>query len=164
MGTILRMLVVPESGGDTLFASMYGAYEALSERMKSYLEGLTAFHDGGPYYREVNRTIGRDDGGREYPTAEHPVIRTHPVTGRKCLFVNAMFTKRIIDVPKSESDAVLSFLFEHVQEPRFQCRWRWEANSVAFWDNRCTQHFAVWDYSPAVRTGHRVTIRGERPV
>ncbi len=93
---------------------MYAAYDGLSGRMKAYLEGLIPFHDGGPYYRKVNRTIGRDDGGREYPTAEHPVIRIHPVTGRKCLFVNAMFTKRIIDGPKGESDAVLSFLFEHV--------------------------------------------------
>ena len=164
MGSILRMFVVPESGGDTLFASMYAAYDALSDRMKSYVEGLTASHDGGPYYRDVNRTIGRDDRGKKYPEAEHPVIRTHPVTGRKCLFVNSMFTTRIVGIPKVESDAILAFLFRHVQNPHFQCRYRWDRNSVAFWDNRCTQHFAVWDYHPNVRSGYRVTVRGERPV
>ena len=164
MGSILRMFVVPESGGDTLFASMYAAYDALSDRMKSYVEGLTASHDGGPYYRDVNRTIGRDDRGKKYPEAEHPVIRTHPVTGRKCLFVNSMFTTRIVGIPKVESDAILAFLFRHIKNPHFQCRFRWDRNSVAFWDNRCTQHFAVWDYHPNVRSGYRVTVRGERPV
>ncbi len=164
MGSILRLFRVPPSGGDTLFASMYAAWDALSERMKAYLEGLTAIHDGGPYYREVNAIIGRDDGGRAYPRAEHPVVRVHPVSGRKCLFVNSMFTTRIVGVPKAESDAVLDFLFRHVQDPELQCRFRWEPNSIAFWDNRCTQHFAVWDYFPHTRSGYRVTVRGERPV
>ena len=164
MGSILRMFVVPESGGDTLFASMYAAYDALSDRMKSYLGGLTAIHDGGPYYRDANQTIGRDDRGREYPMAEHPVVRTHPVTGRRCLFVNSMFTTRIVGVPKGESDAMLAFLFRHVQNPLFQCRFHWKENSIAFWDNRCAQHFAVWDYFPSVRSGYRVTIRGEQLV
>ena len=163
MGSILRMFVVPESGGDTLFASMYAAYEALSERMKAYLEDLTAVHDGGPYYRTVNRIIGRDDGGRTYPSAEHPVVRTHPVSGRRCLFVNSMFTTHLVGVPKSESDHVLAFLFDHVQNPQFACRFRWKPSSVAFWDNRCTQHYAVWDYFPSVRSGYRVTVRGTAP-
>ncbi len=164
MGSILRMFVVPESGGDTMFASMYAAYEALSDRMKSLLAGLTAVHDGGPYYRGVNALIGRDDGGRSYPKAEHPVVRTHPVSGRKSLFVNSMFTTQILGLPKAESDAILAFLFDHVKNPQFQCRFRWEKDSVAFWDNRCTQHYAVWDYFPNVRSGYRVTVRGERPV
>ena len=163
MGSILRMHTVPESGGDTLFANMYAAYEALSDRMKALIEGLAAVHDGGPYYREVNRMIGRDDGGRSYPSAEHPVVRTHPVTGRRALFVNQMFTVRIADLPPDESAAVLDFLFRHVQRPEFHCRFRWHPNSVAFWDNRCTQHHAIWDYFPHVRSGYRVTIRGERP-
>lgn len=163
MGSILRMHTVPDSGGDTLFASMYAAYEALSDRMKAFLSGLTAIHDGGPYYREVNRILERDDGGRSYPTAEHPVIRTHPVTGLKALFVNQMFTARIVDLPKSESDATLRFLFEHIQRPDFHCRFRWRPNSVAFWDNRCTQHHAIWDYWPETRSGYRVTIQGEAP-
>jgi taurine dioxygenase len=163
MGSILRMLVAPPAGGDTLFASMYAAYEALSPRMQSYLEGMTALHEGGPYYREVNRIIGRDDGGKAYPQAEHPVVRTHPVSGRKALYVNSMFTTRLLGVSPEESDAVLHFLFEHVKNPQFQCRFRWRPHSVAFWDNRCTQHYAVWDYYPGVRSGYRVTVRGDRP-
>ncbi|WP_419940649.1 TauD/TfdA dioxygenase family protein [Candidatus Palauibacter sp.] len=163
MGSILRMHTVPEAGGDTLFANMYATHEALSDRMKALLDGLAAIHDGGPYYREVNRLIGRDDGGREYPSSEHPVVRTHPVTGRKALFVNQMFTVRIAGLPPGESEAVLDFLFRHVQRPDFHCRFRWRENSIAFWDNRCTQHHAIWDYFPHVRSGYRVTVRGEPP-
>ncbi len=163
MGSILRLFTVPDSGGDTLFASMYAAYDALSDRMRSLLAGLTAVHDGGPYYRGVNRLIGRDDGGRTYPRAEHPVIRTHPVTGRKTIFVNEMFTTHLVGVPTAESDAILAFLFRHVTNPQFQCRFRWAENSIAFWDNRCVQHHALWDYFPHTRSGYRVTVRGERP-
>ena len=163
MGSILRLHTVPDSGGDTLFASMYAAWDALSEHMQQYLDGLTAVHDGGPYYRETNRLIGRDDGGRAYPSAEHPVARTHPVTGRKALFVNSMFTQYIVGIPPAESRAILAFLHEHLARPDFQCRFRWRPNSVALWDNRCTQHHALWDYWPATRSGYRVAIRGERP-
>ena len=149
MGSILRLFEVPERGGDTLFGNMYAAYDILSERMKAYIADLAALHDGGPYYREVNSIVGRDDGGRVYPAAEQPIVRTHPVTARKCLYVNPMFTTRIIGVPKLESDSVLRLSsFRHIADPQFQCRFRWERNSVAFWDNRCAQHFAVWDYSP----------------
>ncbi len=164
MGSILRMHATPGAGGDTLFASMYAAYDALSERMRGLLEGLRAVHDGGPYYREVNRLIGRDDGGRSYPSAEHPVVRTHPVTGRKALFVNQMFTQYIVGLPPNESRGILGFLFEHVARPDFQCRLRWRKNSVGMWDNRCTQHHAIWDYWPATRTAYRVTVRGQVPV
>jgi taurine dioxygenase len=163
MGTMLRIFALPESGGDTVFASMYAAYEALSEPMREFLSGLTAIHDGAPYYQSVNQRIGRDDGGRAYPRAEHPVIRTHPETGRKALFVNEMFTTRIAGLPKAESEAILRFLFSHVQRPEFQCRFRWQKNSIAFWDNRCVQHQAIWDYWPQTRTGYRVTIKGDRP-
>ena len=163
MGSILRLFTVPERGGDTCFASMYAAYEALSDRMKAFLEGLTAIHDGAPYYRGVNEILGRDDGGRRYPRAEHPVVRTHPVTGRRSLFVNSMFTTRIVGLPKAESEGVLAFLFRHVASEEFQCRFTWRPNSVAFWDNRCTQHLAIWDYYPETRSGYRVTIKGERP-
>jgi taurine dioxygenase len=163
MGSILRMFAVPEAGGDTLFANMYAAYDTLSDRMKQYLQGLRAVHDGGPYYRDVNRTLGRKTEGRSYPLAEHPVVRTHPVTGRRCLFVNSMFTTRLLGVPRAESDTILGYLFEHVKNPLFQCRFRWQTNSVAFWDNRCTQHFAIWDYFPNLRSGYRVTVRGGTP-
>ena len=163
MGSMLRLHTVPETGGDTLFANMYAAYEALSDRMRAFLDGLSAVHDGGPYYRETNRLIGRDDGGRSYPAAEHPVVRTHPVTGRKALFVNQMFTQYIVGLPAAESRGILALLYEHVTRPDFQCRFRWRKNSVAFWDNRCAQHHAIWDYWPATRSGYRVTIRGEAP-
>ena len=163
MGSILRLHTVPESGGDTLFACMYAAFDALSDRMRGLLAGLTAIHDGAPYYREVNRLIGRDDGGREYPSAEHPVVRTHPETGREALFVNSMFTTRIVGLSPAESRAILDFLFDHVQRPDFHCRFRWRKHSIAFWDNRCIQHHAIWDYFPETRSGYRVTIRGEPP-
>ena len=163
LGSILRIHTLPETGGDTLFASMYAAYDALSQPMKTLLDSLTAIHDGAPYYRSVNERIGREETGRSYPRAEHPVIRTHPESGRKALFVNSMFTTRIAGLPKPESDAILRFLFEHVQQPQFQCRFRWQQNSMAFWDNRCVQHQAIWDYWPQTRSGYRVTIKGDRP-
>jgi taurine dioxygenase len=163
MGSILRLFTVPDTGGDTLFASMYAAYDALSEPMKEFLEGLTAVHDGAPYYRGVNALLGRQDGGRDYPRAEHPIIRTHPATGRKAIFVNELFTTGLVGFPRAESDAILGFLFRHVQRGDFQCRFRWRKNSMAFWDNRCTQHLAIWDYFPETRSGYRVTIKGDRP-
>lgn len=163
MGSILRMFAVPPNGGDTLFASMYAAYEALSDRMKEMLDGLTAIHDGAPYYEEVNRIIGRDGSGKAYPQCEHPVVRVHPDSGRKCLYVNRMFTTRLVGLPQAESDALLAFLFEHVRNPELHMRFRWAPHSIAFWDNRCTQHFAVWDYFPQLRSGYRVTVKGTRP-
>ena len=164
MGSILRIHTLPETGGDTVFASMYAAYEALSEPVQRFLDGLTAIHDGAPYYRSVNARIGRDDGGRSYPQAEHPVVRTHPESGRKALFVNEMFTTRIAGLSAQESDAILRMLFDHIKRPEFQCRFTWRKNSIAFWDNRCVQHMAIWDYWPRTRSGYRVTIRGDKPV
>jgi taurine dioxygenase len=163
MGSILHLHTVPAAGGDTLFASMYAACDALSEPMRKWLGTLQAEHDGAPYYRSVNTIIGRDDGGKAYPKAIHPVIRTHPVSGRRSIFVNEMFTTRIVGLSRDESDALLSFLFRHVQRTEFQCRFRWAAHSIAFWDNRCTQHMAIWDYFPATRSGYRVTVKGEKP-
>lgn len=100
---------------------------------------------------------------RQAPRAEHPVVRVHPVTGRKAIFVNSVFTTRIEGLTATESDALLRFLFEHIKDPNFQVRFRWEENSVAMWDNRCTQHLAVWDYFPQERRGIRVTVCGDRP-
>ncbi len=159
MGSILYLHTVPEVGGDTLFSSMYAAYEALSERMKAYLEGLTAIHDGEHVYRPIT-----DDPSKRFPCSLHPVVRTHPVTGRRGLFVNRSYTTRINGVSKEESDAILSYLYAHCVNPNFQVRFRWRPHSVAFWDNRCTQHMAVWDYHPQVRSGYRVTVKGEKPV
>jgi taurine dioxygenase len=162
LGSILYIKQCPPRGGDTLFANMYAAYDALSERMKAYLEGLTAIHDGEDNYRGTYANFGVKDKP-VYPRAVHPVIRTHPVTGKKALFVNKGFTRRILDIPADESAAMLAYLYEHAANPLFQCRFRWQANSVAFWDNRCAQHRAMWDYWPHTRYGNRVTVKGDRP-
>jgi taurine dioxygenase len=163
MGSILYIKQCPPRGGDTLFASMYAANEALSDRMKTYLDGLTAIHDGEQVYRGTYANFGVGDKPT-YPRAEHPVIRTHPVTGRKALFVNRGFTTRLVGLPGDESAAILDYLYDHAENPLFQCRFRWTENTVAFWDNRCTQHRAMWDYWPHTRSGNRVTVRGDRPV
>ena len=164
MGSILHLNTVPESGGDTLFASMYAAYDALSEPMKEFLAKLTAIHDGEHVYRGRYADRGVDDAGKVYPRAEHPIIRTHPVTGRKGLYVNRTFTTHIPQLAREESDALLDFLWRHAEQPLFQCRFAWQKNSIAFWDNRCVQHHAMWDYFPNVRSGFRVTVKGDRPV
>jgi taurine dioxygenase len=160
MGSILYMHELPPVGGDTLFASMYAAYDALSEPMKRMLEPLTAMHEGEHVYRG---RYGVNDTGKVFPKAEHPIVRTHPVSGRKALYVNGGFTTRIVQLKRAESDALLHFLYRHVETPEFHCRFRWQVNSVAFWDNRCMQHHAMWDYYPQRRHGHRVTIKGDKP-
>ena len=138
---------------------MYEAYDALSDKMKSYLEGLKATHDADPVYRPLFPDIDR-----KYPCNDHPIVRTHPVTGKKALYVNSSYTTKIVGVSKAESDAVLHYLFDHCANPNFQVRFRWRPHSVAFWDNRCLQHLAVWDYFPQVRSGFRVTVAGTKPV
>lgn len=162
LGSILHLNTVPETGGDTLFASLAAAYEALSPRLRAYLEGLTAFHSGERNYRKRNRLEGVDDTGRVFPSANHPVVIRHPISGRRGLYVNRLFTYRINEVPEEESDAILRHLFEHAEKPDFQIRFRWQRNSVAFWDNRAVQHLAIWDYFPRTRSGSRVTVKGER--
>jgi taurine dioxygenase len=159
MGSILYMHENPPSGGDTQFANMYLAYEALSEPIRRLCESLTAKHSSAHVYSDG--AYGRSD--KKFPEAIHPVVRTHPVTGRKALFVNRGFTTRIMELQKSESDALLEMLLRHAETPEFQCRFRWRQHSVAFWDNRCALHRATFDYHPAVRHGHRVTIRGDKP-
>ena len=160
MGSMLYVTEVPALGGDTLFANMYAAFDALSASMQRFLAELSAIHDGARNYAGRQPDASR---GGEFPFAEHPVIRTHPETGRKALFVNRMFTTRLVQLGQRESDAMLEMLFRHIESPEFQCRFRWQPNSLAFWDNRCTQHLALWDYFPQRRYGHRVTIAGDRP-
>lgn len=159
LGSILYLHTVPDTGGDTMFSSMYKAYDSLSDRMKDYLEGLEAVHDANPVYHALFK-----DYDKRYPVATHPVIRTHPATGKKCLFVNSSYTTRIEGLSDEESGAILGFLFDHVKNPNFQIRFRWKPHSIAFWDNRAVQHLAVWDYFPEVRSGYRVTIAGEKPI
>ncbi len=163
MGSVLHMHVVPETGGDTLFSSMYAAYDALSEPMRTMLDGLSALHSGEMAYRGRYQYRGVDDTGVAYPNNDHPVVRTHPVTKRKSLFVNRIFTARINGVSQAESDCLLQFLFRHVERPEFQVRFAWQPGSVAFWDNRAVQHYAIWDYFPETRSGYRVTVAGDRP-
>jgi taurine dioxygenase len=160
MASILHLKEVPPVGGDTLFANMYAAYEALSPPLQRFLSGLTAVHDGARNYAGRTTAAERDT---EYPRAEHPVVRTHPITDWPTLFVNRMFTTRIVELQQKESDAVLEMLYLHIENPQFHCRFRWQPNSVAFWDNRCVQHQALWDYFPQRRYGHRVTIAGDAP-
>ncbi len=162
--SLLHLKIVPDLGGDTLFASQYAAYDALSPRFKTYLEGLEAYHDGAPSYRATNVKIGKAETGHVYPNAVHPVVRTNPRTGRKGLFVNRGFTQRILGLPDDESLGVLAFLFEHSTKPDFQVRFKWRAGSLAIWDNRFVQHLAIWDYFPKTRSGFRVTVKGEKPV
>jgi alpha-ketoglutarate-dependent taurine dioxygenase len=161
MGSILYLTTVPpDGGGDTMFANMYRAYETLSEPIRNLLVGLTAVHDGEHVYRG---RYGLKDEGKVFPRSEHPVIRTHPVTGKKLLFVNRGFTTSIVQLKRDESAAVLEMLFRHIETPELHCRFKWQVNSIAFWDNRCAQHHALWDYYPAKRYGHRVTICGDKP-
>jgi taurine dioxygenase len=160
MGTVLYMHEIPAVGGDTLFASMYAAHDALSGPMKRLLEGLTAVHELAQVVRA--RPVNTDQK-MVMPKAEHPVIRTHPISGRRALFVNRGFTSRIVQLEPVESDALLQFLFRHVETPEFHCRFRWRARSLAFWDNRAVQHHALWDYRPQRRHAHRLAIKGDKP-
>jgi taurine dioxygenase len=160
MGSILHIMEAPAAGGDTLFANMYEAYDALPDSVQRLLCELSAIHDGARNYEGRTPAAERSTG---FPRAEHPVVRTHPETGRQALFVNRMFTTRIVQLNERDSEDVLQMLYRHIESPEFQCRFRWQPNSVAFWDNRCTQHMALWDYYPDRRYGHRVTIAGDRP-
>ena len=160
LGSMLYVTETPAcGGGDTLFADMYLAYEMLSAPVQAFLEGLTAVHDGAiPYVGSYKSTP--PPGG--YPRSEHPVVTRHPETGRKILFVNQGFTSHIKGLSRSESRAVLDMLYRHIDStPRLWGRLAWAPNTLAFWDNRCTQHHAVWDYYPHSRYGERVSIVGE---
>jgi taurine dioxygenase len=163
MGSMLYITQTPgDGGGDTMFASTVRAYDALSPAMKEFISGLTAVHDGAkPYTGGYGKAA--PPGG--WPRNTHPVAVTIPGTGRKSLFVNRGFTTRINELARAESDAVLEMLWRHVENHvEFQCRVRWTPDTLVFWDNRCTQHHAVWDYYPHSRYGQRVSIVGERPV
>jgi taurine dioxygenase len=159
MASILHIHHVPPQGGDTCWSNMYAAYEALSPKMKELLDPLTALHAS-----DYAGQYGEHTPQRESPRAVHPVIRTHPDTGKKALFVNEVFTKRINELSRSESQWILNFLFDHCKDVNFQVRFKWQDNSIALWDNRCTQHMAIWDYFPETRNGIRVTIQGQKPV
>ncbi|SQF99334.1 alpha-ketoglutarate-dependent taurine dioxygenase TauD [Paucimonas lemoignei] len=169
LGAVLSARQVPEFGGDTLWASGIAAFESLSAPMQVLLDGLSATHDftrSFPLERfgTSPEDIARwEQTRRQHPPLSHPVVRTHPVSGRKSLFVNEGFTTRINELSETESDAMLKFLFSHATRPEFTIRWRWQHHDVAFWDNRVTQHYAVDDYRPQRRIMHRATILGDVP-
>jgi taurine dioxygenase len=162
--TILWIQQEPPAGGDTLFASAAAAYDALSEPIKAFLAPLTARHESSHVYGGRYGSKEADSRDGTYPSAVHPVVRTHPVTGRKAVYVNRAFTTRINELSRAESHAVLQYLYAHQEDPIFQCRVHWEPNTVTMWDNRAVLHRALWDYFPAVRHGLRVSVVGERPV
>ena len=162
LGSILRAVAVPGAGGDTMWASMYAAWAALSDAMQRLLSGLSAFHDGGGF-RAIAKNEAQKKDLEARQNAVHPVVRTHPVTGRKALFVNSVFTKGIVGMKPAESRALLGFLYEHVATPDFSVRFRWQKDSIAMWDNRCTQHRVLADALPEYRRMERVTLIGDAP-
>lgn len=167
--SVLYAEEIPEIGGDTLWANMYAAYDALSQPMKSLVSGLRAVHSFAKNFTpERFRALGMDDRRDRiyaaHPPVSHPIARVNPDTGRKALYVNQDFTSHVEGVSTRESDAILRLLYEHMAQLEFQVRWRWKPNTIAFWDNRWTQHCALADYFPNRRCMRRATILGDRPV
>jgi taurine dioxygenase len=169
MGSILRCLARPATGGETLWCDMVTVYESLSDKMRNFLSGLEAIHDFKNFRHKFDDLPPREKHAKlaemeeELPNPVHPVIRTHPVTKRKALFVNEQFTLAIKGMREDESRALLDFLYAQSRIPEFQFRFHWEVNSMVFWDNRPLQHYAANDYYPQRRTMHRVTIKGDKP-
>ncbi|MEM7541069.1 MAG: TauD/TfdA family dioxygenase [Pseudomonadota bacterium] len=168
MASVLYARDIPPNGGDTLWLSAYAAYEALSDPMKTFLAGLTAEHDylnayGPLIMKQENGPARLRETAEKIPPVQHPVVVTHPLTGRRLLYVNPTFTSRIVELSALESQAILEMLFKHLLSPDFQVRFKWTADDVAMWDNRATQHYATGDYYPEYRRMHRITVGGDRP-
>ncbi len=166
LGSILHMRTAPEVGGDTMWVSLQAAYDALGEPVRAMCDTLTAWHHDPWFAADVEARGGYLWDGKWRETlrpASHPVVRTHPETGRNGLFVNSQFTRFIEGVSPLESEAILSMLYRHCQRPEFSCRFRWKPGAVAFWDNRATLHYALDDYGQALRIAHRVTLKGDHP-
>ena len=162
LGSILKAVEVPAVGGDTLFANMVMAYELLPEDIKRVITGRTAVHDIARVFAgRLNKSA--EELRERYPPMEHPIVRTHPETGESVLYVNTAFTSHIKDMEEGESARLLRRLYRTAANPEIQCRFRWQPGSLAFWDNRASQHFASSDYFPQVRKMERVTIAGDRP-
>jgi taurine dioxygenase len=166
LGSILHMREAPEVGGDTMWISMQAAYNGLAPALRDVCDRLVAWHHDPWFAADVDAQGGYEwDGGHHdklYPTS-HPVVRTHPETGRNGLFVNPQFTSFVEGFSKLESESFLDLLYRHCVKPEFSCRHRWSVGDVAFWDNRATMHYALDDYGDATRVGHRVTLRGDVP-
>jgi taurine dioxygenase len=168
LGSILRAVVVPPAGGDTLFSDQAAAFEHLSPTLQSFLLTLTAVHDGRRQFQAALDHVGEGRWeGQPVPELEpvvHPVVRTHPETGVRALFVNPGFTSHIVELERAESDSLLSFLYRHSVRPEFTVRYHWSPGDVGFWDNRATQHSVVGDFGAQRRIIQRVTLRGDEPV
>ena len=167
LGSILKAVQLPELGGDTCFANAVAAYEALSGPVQRFVDELRAVHDiSKPLARAIRAGIFEESRlaelQKQWPPVEHPVARTHPVTGRKALYVNGNLTTHIVGLSERENDLILPFLNDHIRSPAFQCRFQWDTHSIAFWDNRTVQHYAVPDYEER-RVMHRVTLTGDKP-
>ena len=147
-----------------MFSNMYSAYQNLSSPIKEFINGLTALHSSEHIYKGRYADRGKNDEDIECPEASHPVVRTHPETGAKALFVNRTFTTKINELSGPESDLILDMLFQQAEHIDHQIRFRWTLNDVAFWDNRSCMHRAIWDYWPEEHKGRRVTIEGDKPV
>ena len=168
MGSMLLSKEIPPYGGDTLFACQYAAYETLSDTMQRMLSGLrgissSAKADVSKTREDRIKTDGKDSAPKNF-TNSHPIVRTHPETGRKALYVNVAHTTGIEGLTEAESAPLLSFLFEHQVKPEFTCRWAWEPDTLAFWDNRCTMHNPINDYHGFKRVLHRITLEGDKPI
>ncbi len=162
-GAVLRAVEVPALGGDTLWADAAAAYDDLPDELKERIEDLVAVHT---WHRTFGMAMPAEDRERLsalFPMVEHPVVRLHPETGRRTLFVNAFFTSHVLGMSAAESDALLALLYRQFTRPEFQCRFRWERGSVAFWDNRATQHYASSDYAPQRRVMDRISVAGDVP-
>lgn len=169
LGSILYAVEVPETGGDTLFANQHAAYDALSATMKTAIDGLEATHSAGPQYMEggystKSKAMKTKNPDRAGDVVVHPVVRTHPENGRKALYVNRAFTTGIVGMYPHESAALLRLLHEQTTREAWTCRFRWEPGSVAMWDNRSVQHYAMFDYVGQRRHMRRITVKGDRPV
>ncbi|MCU1391314.1 MAG: taurine dioxygenase [Ilumatobacteraceae bacterium] len=164
LGSVLRAVEVPEVGGDTLWADMGAAYDGLSDATKERIDGLLAEHDWINSFGRGMDPATRDALRPDFPAVHHPVVRTHPETGRKTLYVNQAFTQHIVGMDPDESRDLLEHLYLRAAYPEFQCRFHWQAGDVAFWDNRSTQHYATSDYFPQTRVMERITVVGDRPV
>jgi taurine dioxygenase len=163
MGAILHAISVPASGGDTLFADMAAVYAGLDDATRRQIDGLTAVHDYARVFAHQVTEEGRAEMRAKYPPVEHPVVRTHPETGEKLLYVNRIFVDHIVGVEPAESTALIDRLCRRTELPEYQVRFQWRNDSVAFWDNRAVQHYAASDYWPDVRIMERASIVGDRP-
>ncbi|MCL4157280.1 UNVERIFIED_CONTAM: hypothetical protein GTU68_039581 [Idotea baltica] len=167
LGSVLRMKTTPPAGGDTVFADMGAAYDGLPDEIKKEIDGKVARHDFDLFRRGlIKRGASAEEVAQfdsQYPNPHHPIVRTHPETGRRTLFVNTSFTREIVGMDPARSEQLLALLYQQASFPEYQCRFSWEPNSIAFWDNRSCQHYAISDYWPHARSVERATIIGDEP-